>query len=82
MFLLHCCVLFLPLHLRWRGRVSSNLIIIDIQHLVIIGLGCCLCGVGIVIPLPTSWYSPCLRGRKLDAIVTDCPSESGGEEEL
>ena len=27
-------------------------------------------------------YSPCLRGRKLDAIVTDCPSESGGEEEL
>ena len=52
MFLLHCCVLFLPLHLRWRGRVSSNLIIIYIQHLVIIGLGCCLCGVGIVIPPP------------------------------
>ena len=26
--LLHCCVLFLPLHLRWRGRASSNLIII------------------------------------------------------
>ena len=37
MFLLHCCVLFLPLHLRWRGRASSNLIIIYIQQIVIVG---------------------------------------------
>ena len=65
MFLLHCCVLFLPLQRRWRGRVSSNLIIIYIQHLVIIGLGCCLCGVGIIIPPPHFVVLPLSQREKV-----------------